>query len=145
MGVLGMTSKFFRRMFVSNMKESKAQEIELKEVNLKTAKSMISFMYTSKVDAEEITVELLAASDMYELLHLKSVCGQKLSESINVQNVSEIWEAAYRHNAEDLAHNALIFMVNNWETLVDEDDIRALCQKHPDLLYAISSLVIKRK
>lgn len=142
--VLGMTSKFFRRMFVSNMKESKAQEIELKEIDLETIKSVLSFMYTDKIDAEKINVALLAASDMYEVLRLKCLCCQKLSESINAQNVIEIWQTAYRHNVEDLAHEALVFMVANWEMLAMDDDIKELCRKHPDLSFTISTLLMER-
>merc|ERR1712126_417922 len=66
--VLGMTSKFFERMFASNMKNSNCPEIELKEVDLETMTSVISFMYQDEIDDKRINVDLLAAADMYQLL-----------------------------------------------------------------------------
>merc|ERR1712150_63681 len=138
--VLGLASKFFRRMFVSNMKESRSNVIELKEVDLETVKSLISYMYTDEIDEDKINVELLAASDMYEVLRLKALCCTELSESMTVENVIEIWQTAYRHNIEDLAHDALVCMVENWEMLAMDDDMKELCQKHPNLLLTISTL-----
>jgi len=139
--VLGMTSKFFERMFLSDMKESRSSEIELKGFDLHTIKSVISFMYKDKIENNEINVEVLAAADMYQVLRLKDICSSRLAKTINFTNVSKIWQCAYSHNVEDLAHAALIYMLEKWKRLAKQDDIRELCSKYPKLLFTISTLM----
>merc|ERR1719367_1811023 len=81
--VLGISSKFFERMFLSDMKESRSSEIELKEVDLHTIKSVISFMYKDKIENHEINVEVLAAAHMYQVMRLMNICSIRLAKSIN--------------------------------------------------------------
>merc|ERR1719225_698775 len=139
-----MTSNFFKRMFASNMKEAKSQEIELKEVELETIKNLISFMYKDKIDNAKITLDLLAAADMYQVQRLRSICSQTLSKSINLVNVSGIWHTVYLHNVKSLVEAATIFMVKNWCTLSKKDEVRELCLKYPALLFTISTLLAER-
>jgi len=139
--VLGMTSKFFERMFMSNMKESKSNEIELKEIDLDTIKSMLLFMYRDEIEDEKITVDLLAAADMYEVLRLKNICSIRLAKTIDIQNVAQIWLCAYLHDEEDLAHISMIFMVKRWKELAKQADIRELGKKYPELLFTVSTLM----
>merc|ERR1712060_546685 len=58
--VLAISSRFFERMFASNMKESKSKEIVLKDVNLDTIRNMISFMYHDRIEEDKINVDLLS-------------------------------------------------------------------------------------
>jgi len=139
--VLGISSRFFERMFASNMKESKSKEIELKEVNLDTIKNMISFMYQDSIEDDKVNIDLLSAADMYEVLRLKNICSIKLKKSVNVENVTEIWQCAYLHDIEDLAHYSMIYMMQNWRELSKQSDVRELCKKYPDLIFAISTLL----
>jgi len=139
--VLGMTSTFFERMFLSDMKESRSPEIELKGVDIDTIKSVISFMYKDKIDDHKITVEVLAAADMYQVRRLKDICCTRLAKTINCANVSKIWNSAYLHDAKDLAHAALIYMLKKWKRLTKQDDIRELCSEYPKLVLTISTLM----
>merc|ERR1712060_145675 len=131
--ILGMASKVFERMFASDMKESRSQEIELKEVDLETIKSLVSFIYRNKIEDEKINTNLLAAADMYEVLRLKNICSKKLAQVINIENVARIWQCAYLHNEENLAHLSLIYMMKKWKQLSNQSEIRELCTKYPDL------------
>jgi len=139
--VLAMTSRFFERMFASDMKESNSKEIELREVNLVTITNLISFMYQDTIEDDKINVDLLAAADFYEVLRLKNICSSKLAKTINARNVAEIWHCAYLHDVEDLAHRSMIYMMRSWKELSKQDDVRELGKKYPDLLWSISTLM----
>jgi len=141
--ILGMSSNFFKAMFTTNMKESKSQKIELKnvEVDLETVENMISFMYENRIDDVKITADLLAIADMYEVLRLRNICSEKLQRALNDENVAKIWHTAYLHNVEELAHAATIFMVKRWKALSKDDAVRELCEKYPKLLFTISTLL----
>jgi len=141
--VLGMSSNFFKKMFTTNMKESKSQEIELKdvEVNLETIENMINFMYGHRIDDVKITTDLLAVADMYDVFRLRNLCSEKLKRTLDDENVAEIWFSAYTHNIEELTHAATIFMVKRWKVLSNDGGVRELCQKYPNLLFTISTLL----
>jgi len=139
--ILGIGSKVFERMFASNMKESKSQEIELKEVDLETITSLISFIYQDKIEDEKITPDLLATADRFEVLRLKNICSFKLAKVIDKNNVAQIWHCAYLHNEENLAYLSVMYMVKRWKKLSDQTEIIELCTKYPDLLYTISILL----
>merc|ERR1719167_29099 len=139
--VLRMTSKYFERMFASNMKESKSMEIELKEVDLETVTSLISFLYQGIIEDEKINVDLFAAAEMYEVLRLKSICKTKLAENMNMKNVAKIWHIVNLHNEDDLAHLAIIYMMKRWRNLSKQPDIEELCRKYPHLAWTISKLL----
>merc|ERR1712060_280269 len=129
-------------MFLSNMKESKNSEVELKNVGLETITSVISFMYSNDVDRDKIDIDLLAAANMYQIPTLKSICCQELTKCMDIDNVIEIWEAALLFDIENLAHDGLVFMVRNWKTLAMNDDMKKLCLKYPNLIFSISTLLV---
>jgi len=143
--ILGMYSNFFRQMFLSGMKESKSDEIELKDVDLTTIKNMLIFMYTGKVDNSKINEHLLAAADFYDVMELRSICITYMSKTINDINVTKICQAAILLNDKELADTSKLFMVKNWARLSKRDDVKELCKKNPDLIFSISTLLVDGK
>jgi len=141
--VLGMYSNFFERMFLSGMKESQRNEVNLKDVDLETVKNLIYFMYTGRIDNEKINVSLLVAADMYEVMSLRSICIQELSKSVNFDNCKEIWQTGILLDNEKLVNTTTVFMVKNWKKLSEDDGTRALCMKYPDLALTVSRLQAK--
>merc|ERR1712150_461231 len=113
--VLAMSSRYFERMFLGAMKESKEKEVVLQEIDLETLKSVLTFMYTDVIPNEKINVQVLAASDMYEILRLREICCSKLSLAINLENVADIWIKAYKHSIEGLTHDAIAYMAKKLE------------------------------
>merc|ERR1712150_56028 len=88
--VLAMSSRYFERMFLGAMKESKEKEVVLQEIDLETLKSVLTFMYTDVIPNEKINVQVLAASDMYEIMRLRKICCSTLSKTMNQKNVADI-------------------------------------------------------
>merc|ERR1719414_1892197 len=125
-----MNSNFFARMFLSGIKESQRNEVELKDVDLETVKNLISFMYTGRIDNEKINASLLVAADMYEVLGLRSICIEELSKAVKFENVTEIWQTGILLDIEYLVNTTTVFMVQNWLKLTNEEDVRELCNKY---------------
>jgi len=140
--ILASSSNFFARMFDCGMKESKSNEITLKEVEFDTVKIAVTFLYTDQIEHKKVDFNLLAVADMYEILPLRNACITTLSNTISLNNVAEIWLTAYQHNIEELAYDSIAFMVQNWKALGKNNDIRELCQTYPDLLFTISTLIV---
>ena len=66
--------KVFRRMFTSNMSEKQSNVVNIFDVDAENVSNLLFFMYTDRVDANKITIELLAAANKYEVPRLKEIC-----------------------------------------------------------------------
>ena len=139
--ILAATSKVFKKMLTTDMQEKNSAEIVLHDINLSTAKSLLSFMYSEKVDNCEITTDLLAAADFYEVPLLKAVCKSHLLKILDFSNVAQIWLCGYLHSDVELECKTIAFMARHWEELLEDEQIQTLVDEYPDLTYFISKLL----
>merc|ERR1712154_442918 len=105
------------------MEEANKNEVHLDGIDFTTLQSVVKFMYSKPMDEDEITLDLLEAADRFGVMQLMEVCSQKLSKTINLDNVAKIWETSYKHSIEDLAHDCVLFMAKEWELLAKDDQI----------------------
>ena len=76
--VLALQSKVFERNF--EMKESKeVQEGQMKipDISDKTLEILVTFMYTQKINDEDVSIDLLVLADQYDIETLRKI-GKKL-------------------------------------------------------------------
>jgi hypothetical protein len=139
--VLSISSGYFKQMFGSNMKEAKENEVRLENIDLITLKSLLDYMYSGAVDESKITLELLEATDRFEVMHLRQICIEKLKKTVTLENVGERWKRAHTHNIEDLTHCCVAFMAKHWNTLVNDENILRLAKEHNELFITISLLL----
>ena len=139
--VLMMSSTFFRAMFSNNMMEKDMQEISLQDINLRTLKWLLNYMYGKEVPSKELTPELLAAANVYEIPLLEKLCIEELLHTLEWDNVVKIWRTAYLHNVEELASTAVAFMAKNWNMLAEDKEVQKLIQAYPNLLLLVSKLL----
>ena len=67
-------SAVLRQMFLSPMEEARTGTVEITDMDSKTLKKMLEFVYTGEVDdIEDVAEELLYAADKYEIKGLVSV------------------------------------------------------------------------
>ena len=139
--ILSTASKVFKKMFTSDMKEKHSHEIVLNDIQIATMKSLLTFIYSDTVDDHELTTELLAAADFYDLIKLKVMCEESLITTIDISNVARLWLYGYLHSATRLECEATAFMAMNWKELIEAEDVRNLCHKFPNLTINISKLL----
>jgi hypothetical protein len=142
--ILCLTSKYFDRMFATNMKEANTNDVYLENIDFTTMKSLLEFMYTDSIDEDKITLELLEATDRFEVMRLMEICCQKLSKTINLENVGKIWETCYVRNIVELTHDCVIFMAKKWKILSKDEKIAKLAEKYCDLPITIAALLSER-
>jgi hypothetical protein len=93
--------------------------------------AMLEFLYTGSVDITlDIAIELLTTADQYTIAELKHRCGAMLHSNINVENVSEIFQAADQHKEELLRVKCMDFILKNYDTVSDTDSFLALRKDH---------------
>merc|ERR1719384_1223082 len=128
-------------MFSTNMEEANNNEVHFEDIDFNTMQSLLEFIYCDSIDEEKITLKLLEAADRFEVMRLMEVCCEKLSKSINSENVAEIYEASYKHSIENLTHDCVIFMSQRWHHLSNDETIHQLAKKYGDLPITVAALL----
>lgn len=113
--VLSMSSPVFKKMFLTNMKEKIDNQAHVIGHDLATIKTMLKYMYGKKVSDRELTPELLAAANFYEVERLRIAVENKLLDNITNNNVAKVWKTAYLTGTEDLCHSATAFIAKKLE------------------------------
>ena len=139
--ILSTCSNVFKTMFTTDMIEKHSNEIILKDIQLPTLKSLLTFMYSDDVDSDEITTDLLAAAEFYELLKLKDICEDRLITMLDVCNVGSLWLCGYLHNAEKLEFKSTAFMARHWQLLIEDEEVQTICKDYSHLAIMISKLL----
>ena len=77
-------SPAFKAMFNVNFDEGKKTKAEIEDVDPKTLRTALNFIYTDKISNDDISPALLAAADKYNLKTLFNKCEQRLWGTITV-------------------------------------------------------------
>ena len=67
-------SAVLRQMFLSPMEEARTGTVEITDMDSKTLRKLLEFIYTGEVEnMEDLAEELLYAADKYEIMGLVSI------------------------------------------------------------------------
>ena len=93
-------------MIQGEMKEAKEGEMNVKEIDEGTLDSVITFIYTGKLEiTEDIDVQMMSlAGDMYELPGFMELLCYNLNEKENLkpETIADMLIAAYKHDNKQL-------------------------------------------
>ena len=143
--VLAGRSPVFNAMFTHDMEESRSGRIEIKDLDVDTMDSMLSYIYSGKIghmDGKEGM--LLAAGEKYNLPGLKALCENVLSRDMNIDNVLDMLLVADLHKAANLKALALKFIVENAQEIVSQDDCSKKLEKFPSILFDMFKAASKK-
>ena len=83
---------------------------------------MLRYIYSTKVEEKfDKFGELMVLANKYEVKDLIKYCGTKILESLNTENALEIGTFAELHNAEDLMHQCVKFIIMNKSDILKKD------------------------
>jgi len=86
-----------------------AEAIRLMRVTLGQKK----YIFTRKFETEELTLDLLKMSHIYEVEDLQMDCAEYLGENLCDDNVVDVWMAAERMKIENLSDQALRHLISH--------------------------------
>ena len=125
--ILASCSPFLRAMFTINMKESQENEIELKEVKPEVLGLMVRYMYTGEVEVTIDNVQdVLAASNMLQLLDLKQACSSFLRHHIDANNCLGIWTFSEMHDCAELMQEAEDYIFRKFPDVCRSEEFQLL-------------------
>ncbi|KAK0161729.1 hypothetical protein PV327_008147 [Microctonus hyperodae] len=143
--ILAAYSPVFLAMFKAGMIESTNKRIVVTDVEVEVMEKVVEFMYTgtiSPVPEYEELLSILKVADKYEINYLKTLCEEKLSEKITIENVFKILEENSLYGGPLLTKSLLYFMVKNKSSIIKLEDFEEFHHRKPELLsnFFISSI-----
>ena len=93
-----------------------------------------------QVDRQELTVNVLAAADKYDLALLRRMCEAELSANVNKENAVEYFLAAYLHEAACLKSFSSKFIIQNFSNIKE----KRLFESNPKAMLEIFEMCTKQ-
>jgi hypothetical protein len=89
--ILAARSEVFYSMFqMSGITENKSGEVKVVDIDAKTMKSLLMYMYQNHFPGAEADMNLLYAADKYNLVELVSHCQESIMKNISDETVLDI-------------------------------------------------------
>lgn len=134
--ILAARCTYFANMFRSGMKESVADEVEIKEEEPAVFQGLLEFLYSGSApkNLAEIAINLISLADKYDLEDLKKICEVHVCAQLNAENCVNALVAAKRHNCPDLLSHAKSSFPAYVEALTKAEESFRQLRENPDVL-----------
>ena len=134
--IVGGRSPVFAAMFKYDMKEKRASEVEIEDMDSDVFRKMLQFIYTSNFDVGEYAEELLIAADRYDIKDLKELCEEKLMPKLTVDTAVRLLILSDECQAMMLKNAATQFINENGKQVLlkNESSFDLLKKFAPHLL-----------
>ena len=121
---------FSQAMFDEHkFKEGHTRQIVINDADPDAMLSLIEFAYTDKIKNEDMSIDVLAAADKYDMKALFKICQRELCNQIDVHNAANFFAASYLHQkAEILKNTATKFIVNNYSEVKKTHGFAMICE-----------------
>ncbi|XP_045064222.1 kelch-like protein 3 isoform X3 [Coregonus clupeaformis] len=105
--VLASCSPYFCAMFTGDMSESKAQQVEIREVDGQTLRKLVDYIYTAEIEVTEDNVQvLLPAASLLQLMDVRQLCCEFLQSQLHPTNCLGIRAFADLHTCTQLLNQS---------------------------------------
>ena len=128
-------SPVFRAMFQAEMEEKKTKKVIVSDIHPDVLEEMLTFIYTGKCsNVDNMARDLLGAADKYQVEILKTICIEKLCNSIDVGTCVDYLIVGDMHQADLLKKRSLDFIAKNVGRICDQGDWKDSLLGHPSLM-----------
>ncbi|KAK0081500.1 hypothetical protein PV326_007639 [Microctonus aethiopoides] len=135
--ILAAYSPVFSAMFKADMMESANKRIVMTDTEVEIMEKVIEFMYTGvivPIPDYDALLSIFEVADMYEIMDLKELCEQKLSEQVTLENVLYIFDRVSLFEVPHLKEALISFMAQKKLEIIELDDFAVFLRKKPDSL-----------
>ena len=136
--ILSIRSEVFQKMLRPTKNGNNM--ILMKDFDAQTIRKMLMFMYSDKLKEDEVDMELLGASNMYQVESLQNFCEIKLCNELDVNNVLDAWVGANLFNRYTFLEICESFIISNWLEIQKTESFSRIMQENLD---GMASLMLK--
>lgn len=130
------SSPYFKALLGPNYKETRQNEVVLKELDGKTLETVIHFCYSGHVEITGDTIgDIMAAASSMELVHLEQRCSHFWNDKLNIANCVEILMIADKYMLKDLWNESLNYASEKFDK-IPKADMCKLDEKNFDAILA---------
>ena len=130
--ILGARSPVFKAMFNFNGSSTATGQIEIPDASTEALKALRKYLYTDSVDNNDISQDLIALSDKYNLVNLQELCLPIFIKTIDIDNCLQMYYFGYLHNIEQIKTTAFNILRKNWKKFKDSSDLKELLKSYPE-------------
>jgi hypothetical protein len=113
--ILAARCEVFRAMFTNGMREATQDAIVLSDIQPRTLRLLVEYLYTDSVSiTAETAVDLFIAADRYRLERLQRMCECVILNTLSTDNVCHILETADALHATQLRGIAFRWIIHNF-------------------------------
>jgi hypothetical protein len=113
--ILISKSKYFNNMFLSQLKESKKEIIEIKDYSYEIFLKILKYIYSDNIEFNnENYMDILDASNFYQIDSLKNKIQDYIIMYISIINVFDLLEISYIYNLEKVKYKCLKYIFLNY-------------------------------
>ncbi|XP_032805634.1 kelch-like protein 2 isoform X1 [Petromyzon marinus] len=140
---LASCSPYFHAMFTSEMAESKAQKVEIKEVDGRALALLVDYVYTAEIQVTEDNVQiLLPAASLLQLPEVRDACCEFLQSQLHPSNCLGIRTFADIHACSDLLQHANTYAEQHFSDVVQAEEFLSLSVEQVCDLIASDRLMV---
>ncbi|PAA58105.1 hypothetical protein BOX15_Mlig001084g7 [Macrostomum lignano] len=133
--VLSARSPVFQAMFEHQMEESRANRVEVPDLDEDTMREVLRYLYTGRApNLSNMADSLLAAADKYQLDRLKVMCEESLAASLTVENTCDCLVLADLHSAEQLRQHACDYLLGHANEVTESAGWAQMVRRQPHLV-----------
>lgn len=141
--VLATRSEVFHSMLTHDTRENQTNIIEIQDASFEAIKAFVKYLYIEEVDnvSEELD-SLVMLADKYDVQGLKERCESCLVQTVNEENVIDLFLKAELLNLRKLKERSLFLIKKNLDQIINREDFKRL-DSHPKLTKEILQLCCK--
>ncbi|XP_040904442.1 kelch-like protein 3 isoform X5 [Toxotes jaculatrix] len=114
-------------MFTGDMSESKAHQVEIREVDGQTLRKLVDYIYTAEIEVTEDNVQvLLPAASLLQLMDVRQVCCEFLQSQLHPTNCLGIRAFADLHTCTQLLNQAHAYAEQHFTEVVQGEEFLGL-------------------
>ena len=125
--VLAAASPFFKALLTTQLRESQANVVHLREVDVTSVMLIIEYAYTGSVRITKANAQnLLVAASLYQFLTVLEACGRFMETQLDVSNCIGIYYFAAIHNCSELKIKALEYIEKHFISVSKGEEFLSL-------------------
>uniref|UniRef100_A0A4W5NSA7 Kelch like family member 3 n=1 Tax=Hucho hucho TaxID=62062 RepID=A0A4W5NSA7_9TELE len=141
--VLASCSPYFCAMFTGDMSESKAQQVEIRDVDGQTLKKLVDYIYTAMIEVTEDNVQvLLPAASLLQLMDVRQVCCEFLQSQLHPTNCLGIQAFADLHTCTQLLNQSHAYAEQHFSEVMLGEEFMGLSLQHVCSLISSDKLTV---